>query len=113
MATNPPGQWWDKLVVSLEFADLNDPVTRDRLDSAAAKANNQGLHMAVSWQYARALPMLTAAVEVWSRIGLVPGRDQRPQHARRGLSQNRGLPRRHRGSHHGPAPGARSPAQRG
>jgi tetratricopeptide (TPR) repeat protein len=73
MPTNPLNQWWDKLVVSLEFADLSDPDTRDRLDSAAAKAHNQGLHMAISWQYARALPMLTAAVEVWSRIGLVPG----------------------------------------
>jgi tetratricopeptide (TPR) repeat protein len=68
-----PGNWWEKLVVSLEFADLSDPDTRERLDSAAAKANNQGLHMAVSWQYARALPMLTAAIEVWSRIGHVPG----------------------------------------
>jgi tetratricopeptide (TPR) repeat protein len=73
MSINPPGRWWDKLVVSLEFADLSDPDTRERLDSAAAKAHNQGLHMAISWQYARALPMLTAAVEVWSRIGHVPG----------------------------------------
>ena len=73
MSTNPLSQWWDKLVVSLEFADLSDPDTRERLDSAAAKAHNQGLHMAISWQYARALPMLTAAVEVWSRIGHVPG----------------------------------------
>jgi tetratricopeptide (TPR) repeat protein len=68
-----PGDWWEKLVVSLEFADLGDPATRERLDSAAAKAHNQGLHTAASWQYARALPMLTAAIEVWSRIGQVPG----------------------------------------
>ncbi len=68
-----PGPWWEKLVVSLEFADLTHPDTRARLDSAAAKANNQGLHMAAGWQYARALPMLTAAIEVWSRIGHVPG----------------------------------------
>jgi tetratricopeptide (TPR) repeat protein len=73
MPANSLGQWWDKLVVSLEFADLSDPDTCARLDSAAAKTHNQGLHMAVSWQYARALPMLTAAVEVWSRIGQVPG----------------------------------------
>jgi tetratricopeptide (TPR) repeat protein len=73
MSINPPGQWWDKLVVALEFADLSDPATCERLDSAAAKAHNQGLHMAISWQYARALPMLTAAVEVWSRIGQMPG----------------------------------------
>jgi tetratricopeptide (TPR) repeat protein len=75
MVTNSgvPGYWWDKLVVSLELADLSDPATRERLDSAAAKANNQGLHMAMSWQYARALPMLTAAVEVWARIGHAPG----------------------------------------
>jgi tetratricopeptide (TPR) repeat protein len=73
MPANSLGQWWDKLVVSLEFADLSDPDTRERLDSAAAKTHNQGLHMAVSWRYARALPMLTAAVEVWSRIGQVAG----------------------------------------
>lgn len=75
MSSTPrePTQWWDKLVVSLSFADLNDRATRDRLDSAAAKANNQGIHLAASWQYGRALPMLTAAVEVWTRLEQVSG----------------------------------------
>ncbi len=65
--------WWDKLVVSLELADLSDPDTRARLDSAAAKANNQGVHTAAAWRYGRALPMLTAAIEIWARLGHVPG----------------------------------------
>jgi tetratricopeptide (TPR) repeat protein len=68
-----PINWWDKLVVSLELADLTDDGTRDKLDSAAAKAFNQGLHTAASWQYARALPMLTAAIEIWDRLDHVPG----------------------------------------
>jgi tetratricopeptide (TPR) repeat protein len=68
-----PQTWWDKLVVSLELADFNDPATREKLDSAAAKANNQGVHLAASWQYARALPMLTAAVEVWTQLGQIAG----------------------------------------
>ena len=68
-----PGPWWDKLVVSLELADLNDPATRDRLDSVAAKANSQGVQTAAAWRYARALPMLTAAIEVWARLGRGPG----------------------------------------
>jgi len=63
-----PGLWWEKLVVSLSFADLADPATRDRLDAVAAKMNSQGIHMAAAWRYARALPMLTAAVEVWERL---------------------------------------------
>ena len=66
-------QWWDKLVVSLELADLSDPATRERLDSAAAKANNQGFQTAAAWRYARARPMLTAAAEIWIRLGHVPG----------------------------------------
>jgi len=66
-------QWWDKLVVSLELADLSDPATRERLDSAAAKANNQGFQTATAWRYARARPMLTAAAEIWTRLGHVPG----------------------------------------
>jgi tetratricopeptide (TPR) repeat protein len=66
-------RWWDRLVVSLELADLTDPATRARLDAAAAKANNEGVHAAAAWRYARALPMLTAAVEVWARLGHVPG----------------------------------------
>ncbi len=66
-------QWWDKLVVSLELADLNDPATCDRLDSAAAKANNQGFQTAAAWHYARARPMLTAAAEIWTRLGHAPG----------------------------------------
>lgn len=69
----PQHAWWDKLVVSLELADLSDPATRDKLDSAAAKANNQGVHLAASWQYARALPMLTAAVEIWTQLGHING----------------------------------------
>ncbi len=68
-----PQQWWDKLVVSLAFANLDDPDTRARLDSAAAKANNQGTHLAANWQYGRALPMLTAAVEVWTALDHAPG----------------------------------------
>lgn len=64
--------WWRKLIVSLELADLADPATRDRLDSAAAKANNQGLR-AAGWQYAAAIPLLTAAVEIWARLDHVPG----------------------------------------
>lgn len=68
-----PGNWWDKLVVSLELADLTDETTRDRLDSAAAKAHNQGLHTAAAWQYARALPMLTAAIEIWEKLDHVAG----------------------------------------
>ena len=75
MPSNPldPMNWWDKLVVSLELADLTDANTRDKLDSAAAKAHNQGLHTAAAWQYARALPMLTAAIEIWDRLDHVPG----------------------------------------
>lgn len=68
-----PGPWWDKLVVSLELADLDDPSTRERLDSVAAKANSQGVQTAAAWRYARALPMLTAAIEVWARLGHGPG----------------------------------------
>jgi tetratricopeptide (TPR) repeat protein len=68
-----PANWWDKLVVSLELADLTDAGTRDKLDSAAAKALNQGLHTAAGWQYARALPMLTAAIEIWYRLQHIPG----------------------------------------
>ena len=64
--------WWDKLVVSLELADLADPDTRARLDSAAAKANNQGILAAGAGNYAAALPLLTAAVEVWSRLDHAP-----------------------------------------
>jgi len=67
------GDWWDKLVVSLELADLSDDDTRARLDSAAAKANNQGVQTAAAWRYGRALPMLTAAVEIWTRLEHVPG----------------------------------------
>lgn len=77
MANDPnraaPGPWWDKLVVSLELADLADPATRERLDSVAAKANSQGVQTAAAWRYARALPMLTAAIEVWARLGRGPG----------------------------------------
>ncbi len=75
MSTHPadPTHWWDKLVVSLELADLTDAGTRDKLDSAAAKALNQGLHTAAAWQYARALPMLTAAIEIWDRLEHIPG----------------------------------------
>lgn len=77
MSTDPlrtaPGPWWDKLVVSLELADLNDPGTRERLDSVAAKANSQGVQTAAAWRYARALPMLTAAIEIWARLGRGPG----------------------------------------
>lgn len=61
-------QWWDKLVISLELADLADPETRARLDSTAAKANSQGIQAASAWNYAAALPLLTAAIEVWSRL---------------------------------------------
>lgn len=61
-------QWWDKLVISLEVADLTDPETRARLDSTAAKANNQGIQAAGAWNYGAALPLLTAAIEVWSRL---------------------------------------------
>jgi len=68
-----PGPWWDKLVVSLELADLDDPATRERLDSVAAKANSQGVQTAAAWRWARALPMLTAAIEVWARLGRGPG----------------------------------------
>ena len=68
-----PGPWWDRLVVSLELADLDDPGTRERLDSVAAKANSQGVQTAAAWRYARALPMLTAAIEVWARLGRGPG----------------------------------------
>ncbi|GIV81659.1 MAG: hypothetical protein KatS3mg051_1013 [Anaerolineae bacterium] len=63
-----PGPWWEKLVVSLEFADLSDPDTRERLDSVAAKANSQGMATAAGWRYGRALPMLTAAIEIWARL---------------------------------------------
>lgn len=61
-------QWWDKLVISLELADLTDPETRARLDSTAAKANNQGIQAAGARNYGAALPLLTAAIEVWSRL---------------------------------------------
>jgi len=64
--------WWDRLVVSLELADLTDPATRARLDSAAAKANNQGVQAAAAWRYARALPLLTAAITIWARLGHIP-----------------------------------------
>ncbi|NDJ75072.1 MAG: hypothetical protein GYB65_02340, partial [Chloroflexi bacterium] len=64
---------WDKLVVSLELADLSDSETRARLDSAAAKANNRGLQAAAAWQYAPALKMLTAAIDVWERLAHTPG----------------------------------------
>ena len=63
-----PGPWWEKLVVSLEFADLSDPGTRERLDSVAAKVNSQGMATAAAWRYGRALPMLTAAIEIWARL---------------------------------------------
>ncbi len=63
------GPWWDKLVVSLELSNLDDPDTRERLDSVAAKVNSQGVQTAAAWRYARALPMLTAAIEVWARLG--------------------------------------------
>jgi tetratricopeptide (TPR) repeat protein len=65
--------WWDKLVVSLELADLDDPDTRERLDSVAAKVNSQGVQTAAAWRYARARPMLTAAIEIWARLGRGPG----------------------------------------
>jgi tetratricopeptide (TPR) repeat protein len=65
--------WWNKLVVSLELADLSDADTRARLDSAAAKVYNQGLQAASTWQYAPALRILTAAIEVWTRLENVPG----------------------------------------
>lgn len=68
-----PGLWWEKLVVSLELADLNDPATRERLDAIAAKVNSQGLATAAGWRYARALPMLTAAAEIWARLGRAAG----------------------------------------
>lgn len=64
---------WDRLVVSLEFADLSDPDTCARLDNAAAAANNRGLQAATAWTYAQALPMLTAAIEIWARLERVPG----------------------------------------
>jgi len=67
--TQLSADWWNKLVVSLELADLADPATRDRLDSAAAMANSEGLRSAATWRYADALPMLTAAVEIWARLG--------------------------------------------
>lgn len=69
----PLDDWWDRLVVSLELADLADPGTRGRLDSAAAKANSQGVQAAAAWNYGGALPMLTAAIEVWGRLGQVAG----------------------------------------
>jgi tetratricopeptide (TPR) repeat protein len=65
-------QWWDKLVISLELADLTDPDTRARLDATAAKANNQGILAAGAWNYAAALPLLSAAIEVWSRLDHAP-----------------------------------------
>jgi tetratricopeptide (TPR) repeat protein len=65
-------RWWDRLVVSLELADLTDPDTWARLDSAAARANNQGVQAAAAWRYARALPVLTAAIEIWARLGNIP-----------------------------------------
>ncbi|GAB4411482.1 MAG: hypothetical protein Kow00106_05700 [Anaerolineae bacterium] len=68
-----PGPWWEKLVVSLEFADLSDPDTRERLDAVAAKANSQGMATAAGWHYGRALPMLTAAIEIWARLGRAAG----------------------------------------
>lgn len=73
MTSSMPGNWWEKLVVSLELADLSDETTRERLDSAAAKAHNQGLHTAAAWQYARALPLLTAAIEIWETLENIPG----------------------------------------
>jgi tetratricopeptide (TPR) repeat protein len=68
-----PGPWWEKLVVSLEFADLSDSATRERLDSVAARANSQGMATAAGWHYGRALPMLTAAIEIWARLGRPAG----------------------------------------
>lgn len=68
-----PGPWWEKLVVALELADLTDPDTREQLDSVAAKANSQGMATAAAWRYGRALPMLTAAVEIWARLGRSAG----------------------------------------
>ncbi len=78
MGTDPiraaaPGPWWEKLVVALELADLSDPATREQLDSVAAKANSQGMATAAGWRYGRALPMLTAAVEIWARLGRAAG----------------------------------------
>ncbi len=66
-------QWYRKLVVSLELADLADPDTRERLDSTAAKANNQGLRAVAAWHYAQAVQLLTAASEIWARLDHVPG----------------------------------------
>jgi tetratricopeptide (TPR) repeat protein len=63
----------DRLVVSLELADLADDTTRAQLDSTAAKMNNRGLQAAAAWHYATALPMLTAASTIWDRLGRWPG----------------------------------------
>lgn len=49
-----PTSWWAKLVVSLELADLTDSTTRDKLDSAAAKAHNQGLRTAYQMMHRHA-----------------------------------------------------------
>ncbi len=78
MGTDPiraaaPGPWWERLVVALELADLSDPVTREQLDSIAAKANSQGMATAAAWRYGRSLPMLTAAVEIWARLDRAAG----------------------------------------
>lgn len=84
-----PGPWWEKLVVALELADLTDPVTREHLDSVAARANSQGMATAAAWRYGRALPMLTAAVEIWARLG-PPAGEAVARNARAGVLRRLG-----------------------
>ncbi len=65
--------WWEQLSGLLEVADLTNAAIRRKLDATAAQANNYGLQLIADWQYAHALPVLTAAIEAWARLGQIAG----------------------------------------
>ncbi len=65
--------WWEQLSGLLEVADLTNAAIRRKLDATAAQANNYGLQLIGNWQYAPALPVLTAAIEAWARLGQIAG----------------------------------------
>ena len=65
--------WWEQLSGLLEVADLTNAVIRRKLNATAAQANNYGLQLVADRQYAPALPVLTAAIEAWARLGQIAG----------------------------------------
>ncbi len=65
--------WWEQLSGLLEVADLTNAAIRRKLDATAAQANNYGLQLVGNWQYAPALPVLSAAIEAWARLGQIAG----------------------------------------